>query len=75
GEVVLESGARTGFDPSSLRLDAAERMFVTTDRLGEALLSDAVRFALLKGVNAACDAVRLGERWVPLRWPAGQPPT
>lgn len=74
-EVVLTSGVRDTIDTSSFRLDAGERLFVRTATSGEVLVSDALRFQLLRTANEACDAIRLGAAWVPLRWPAGQEPT
>lgn len=74
-EATLNSGARDPIEPSSFRLDDREKLFVRTRHFGEVLVSDTVRFGLLRTANEACDEILLGEVWVPLRWPEGQAPT
>lgn len=67
---TLNTGATDALDPGTLRLDERERLFCSSERFGEVLFSDTVRFALLRHVNEACDAVEIAGRWHPLRWPA-----
>jgi len=67
---TLNNGRDDLLDLGTLRLDDRERLFCASARHGEVLFSDAVRFALLRNANEACDAVRIAGRWHPLRWPA-----
>ncbi|MEE2776627.1 MAG: hypothetical protein VYE73_07675 [Acidobacteriota bacterium] len=74
-EATLNNDTRDRIDALSFRLDADEQLFVDTVASGVVLVSDAVRFALLRNANEACDEIRLGEGWVPLAWPEGHSPT
>jgi hypothetical protein len=67
---TLNTGKSDRLDLGTLRLDARERLFCGSERWGEVLFTDAVRFSLLRHVNEACDAVRIAGEWRPLRWPA-----
>jgi hypothetical protein len=68
-EATLNSGASVRLDLDTLRLDERERLFCRSERLGEVLLADAVRFSILRHANEGCDAVLIAGRWRPLRWP------
>ena len=67
---TLNTGTIDRLDLATLRLDDRERLFCGSERFGEVLFTDTVRFALLRHVNEACDAVRIADRWHPLHWPA-----
>jgi hypothetical protein len=66
---TFQSGSTDRLDLDTLRLDRRERLFCGSARLGEVLLSDGVRFSLLREINEACDAVRIAGHWWPLHWP------
>jgi hypothetical protein len=68
-EAALNTGASERLDLDTLRLDERERLFCRSERLGEVLLSDSVRFSILRHANEACDAVFIGGRWRQLQWP------
>jgi hypothetical protein len=67
---TLNTGSTDRLDLDTLRLDERERLFCRGSTMGDVLFSDAVRFALLRNVNEACDAVRVAGGWHPLHGPA-----
>ena len=71
GAVVatLNSGERDRLDLDTLRLDQRERLFCASERFGEVLFADAVRFSILRHANEACDAVLIAGAWRALHWP------
>lgn len=68
-QATLTSGRRTRLDLGTLRLDDRERLFCGTADLGEVLLSDTLRFELLRGLDETCTRVRIAGRWYPLSRP------
>ncbi len=70
-EVVadLDNGRRDTLDPDSLRLDAQERLFASSERHGPVRIADAPRFALLRTVSEDCRTVELAGRRRLLHWP------
>ena len=70
-EAVLNTGSTALLDLDTLRLDRRERLFCRSERLGEVLLADTVRFSILRHANEACDAVLIAGQWRPLHWPPG----
>jgi hypothetical protein len=71
GAVVaaLNNGERDRLDLDTLRLDRRERLFCASERFGEVLFAEAVRFSILRHANEACDAVLIAGGWRALHWP------
>jgi hypothetical protein len=68
-DATLNTGASDRLDLDTLRLDARERLFCRSARLGEVMFADTARFSILRHANEACDAVFIAGSWRPLHWP------
>jgi hypothetical protein len=73
-EATLACGRRDLLDLDSLRFDARERLFCGSGSFGELMLSDSLRFSLLRGVDESCERVQIDGEWYPLHWPADEAP-
>lgn len=67
--IVLQSGRRVEADTGTLRLDEAERLFLTSAELGEVQLAATERFRVLSSADEELATVTLAGRRVPLHWP------